>query len=56
MTNLMMAHVSELSRVCFRTADSTASFTGGGTSLGDRAQKICLFHGTRPGSAEWYEE
>jgi hypothetical protein len=39
-TYRMMAHVSELSRTCCLTAVSTASFTGGGTSFGERAQKI----------------
>lgn len=53
MVYLMIAHVSELSKVCCRTADSTATLTEGGTSLGARAQKICLCHRTRLWSAAW---
>lgn len=37
----IMAHVSEFFKVSSRTAVSTARLTGGGTSFGSRAQKIC---------------
>lgn len=37
----MIAHVSDLLSVCSRTAFSTACLTGGGTSFGSSAHKIC---------------
>lgn len=48
-----MAHVSELFRVCSRTAVSTACLTGGGTSFGSRPQKI--YGRMVPWSARWCE-